>query len=148
MEKLADAIRDSTDIRGLDLLGTHTKILQFADDSTLFLHSEPSLVHALQVLEEFKLVSGLELNLQKTHGLILGDIQLEKETSQQITWGQQVIILGINFDIEEYEGKDQKLNFDKAIAKMKRVCASWDLRNLSLKEKVVILNTLVLPIID
>lgn len=148
VEKLADAIRDSPDIGGLDLMETHTKILQFADDSTLFLDSEISLVNALSLLEDFRKVSGLELNLQKTSGLTLGDISLNNEISSQISWGRQLKILGIVFDSEDYEGKNQKLNFDPAIAKMKRVCDSWELRNLSLKGKVVVLNTLVLPIIS
>lgn len=147
VEKLADEMRRNVNIIGLDLLETHTKILQFADDSTLFLESESSLVHALRVVNKFTRVSGLELNLQKTHGLILGETQLESDISKQISWGEQVKILGIHFDINDYDEKDQKINFDPAIAKMRRVCASWDLRNLSLKGKVVILNTLVLPII-
>lgn len=147
VEKMADEIRRKENIVGLDLLNTHTKILQFADDSTLFLKTESSLVQALQTVTEFKRVSGLDLNLQKTHGLVLGDLRLETDVSKQITWSEQVKILGINFDINEYEGKDQTINFDPALAKMRRVCTSWDLRNLSLKGKVVILNTLVLPII-
>lgn len=68
-EKLAEAIRSNTDIHGLDLLGSNTKILQFADDSTLFMKDEESLIQALNLIERFKVVSGLELNLQKTQGV-------------------------------------------------------------------------------
>lgn len=77
VEGLADAIRDNALIRGIDLLDTHTKILQFADDPTLFLRDEDSLCEALQVIDEFQKVSGLGLNLQKTFGIVMGEILLE-----------------------------------------------------------------------
>lgn len=147
VEKLADKIRGNNRILGIDLLGTHTKILQFADDSTLFLQNEASLKEALQVLDNFKKISGLELNLQKTKGLCLGDLHLESEESEQISWVEQLKILGIHFSNRDDESEDQILNFDPALNKMKRTALSWKLRNLSLKGKVVILNTLILPII-
>lgn len=40
VERLADAIRSNDQIRGIDLLSSHTKIQQFADDSTLFMKDE------------------------------------------------------------------------------------------------------------
>lgn len=147
VEKLAEVIRGDPAIQGIDLLDSHTKILQFADDSSLFLQDEVSLLRALQVLEDFRVVSGLALNLAKSQGIIIGEIQLQTELAKAIPWGQKFHILGINFDIREYEDKDLVLNFRPALQKMKRVCNSWSLRNISLKGKAVVLNTLILPII-
>lgn len=91
--------------------------------------------------------SGLELNLHKTQGVILGEMELTRNISKEIKWENRIKILGIHFDSGSYANKDQVLNFDPAIAKMKRTCNSWRMRTLSLKGKIVILNTLVLPII-
>lgn len=74
-------------------------------------------------------------------------MELERNISQEIKWGNRIKILGIHFDSENYDNKDKILNFDPAIAKMKKTSSSWMVRNLSLKGRIVILNTLVLPII-
>lgn len=105
------------------------------------------MVEALKLIDNFRKVSGLELNLQKTQGVILGEIELNRNISKEIKWGNRIKILGIHFDSGNYIHKDQVLNFDPAIVKMKRTCNSWKMRKLSLKGKIVILNTLVLPII-
>lgn len=146
-EKMADAIRRDPEINGIDLLDTHTKLLQFADDTSLFLRDESSLLNSLQLLEKFRRVSGLGLNIKKSQGIIIGDINLTSEISQSIPWEDHFKVLGIHFDKRDYEGKDARINFDPAIKKMSRVCSSWAYRNLSLKGKTVVLNTLVLPIV-
>lgn len=147
VEKLADAIRSNTNIVGLNILDSETKMLQFADDSTLFLQEEESLLEALRVIQAFKEVSGLELNLQKTQGINLGEVRLHRAEAKTIKWTNCIQILGIKFEVSEQEDRDWELNFEPALKKMCRVCETWSTRHLSLKGKVVILNTLVLPII-
>lgn len=143
VEKLADVVRANNNIRGHNLLDTHTKLLQFADDSTIFVEDEESLLKTLNTIESFKSVSGLGLNLTKSQGLLLRDITL----ALSIPWGNQLKVLGINFTTEEYEHKDWHLNFLPVIQKLDRVCSRWRLSNSFLKGRVVVLNSLVLPII-
>lgn len=69
------------------------------------------------------------------------------DAAKTIIWMNKVQILGIKFEISEDEEKNWRLNFDPALQKMRQVCTSWSIRHLSLKGKVVILNTLILPII-
>lgn len=147
VEGLAEVIRSRQDIRGLHLLDSETKILQFADDSTIFAEDESSLLATLHTIEEFKSLSGLGLNLQKSQGLNIGDIPFTHPTSRSLPWGNRAKILGISFQLEQTEGEEWDLNFAPAIKKMEQVCNSWRFRNLSLKGRVVILNTLVLPIV-
>lgn len=64
----------------------------------------------------------------------------------QFLGGNQCKILGINFQVKDLGRNQWDLNFAPAIQKMDRVCRSWRFRNLSLKGRVVVLNTLVLPI--
>lgn len=147
VEKMADVIRGNDNIEGIDLLDTHTKILQFADDSSLFLRNEASLLEALRIIVIFETLSGLGFNLQKSHGIVIGEIQLQDQLSHSISWGDGFKILGISFDRRDYEDKDFQLNFKPALSKMKHGITSWSLRNLSPKGKVVVLNTLILPMI-
>lgn len=146
-EKLADAIRSNNDISGVNIVDTETKILQFADDSTLVVENEKSLLEALKVIQDFKQVSGLELNLHKTQGVNIGEVCLGSEAAHTIKWANTIKILGINFLVSDGKEKDWELNFEPALKKMRQVCAKWQMRHLSLKGKVVILNTLILPII-
>lgn len=147
VEKLADVLRMSTDIRGLNLLDSQTRILQFADDSTIFVEDEKSLIESLSIIDQFKSCSGLGLNLQKSQGINIGEVPLTTTTSQAIPWGDSFKILGINFEIGDREDKEWQINFAPAIDKMERFCDSWRFRNLSLKGRVVVLNSLVIPIV-
>lgn len=147
VERLACSIRANKHIRGIDLLSSNTKIQQFADDSTLFVADEASLLTALESVDEFRQYSGLELNLVKTKGLNVGDILLESQISASIDWKESIEILGITLSKEPTVEKDFDLNFAPCLKKMHNVCAKWSNRNVTLKGKVVILNTLVLPII-
>lgn len=90
VEKLADVIRGREDIKGLCLLDTETKILQFADDSTIFMEDESSLRNTLETIDNFKAVSGLGLNLQKSQGLNIGNYPISQHLSNAIPRGEPV----------------------------------------------------------
>lgn len=147
VERLADSIRADENIRGIDVLSSHTKIQQFADDSTLFLNDEQSLIHSLQIIESFTKYSGLSLNLSKTFGLNLGDIPLHSDLAMEIEWSDSLHILGINFSKATSEKLEYNLNFSPCLKKMEGICENWSKRTISLKGKVVIINTLILPVI-
>lgn len=131
VEKLADVIRGNNNIEEI--------LKEFADDSSLFLRDEASLLEALHMIDNFVSVSGLlGLSLQKSHGIVIGEIQLESDLTQLISWGDKFKILGINFDHRKYDDKDFELIFKSVLSKMKHGVNSWSLRNLSLKRKVVV----------
>lgn len=54
-------------------------MIQYADDTVLTLKDETSLFKAFQILNEFKKLASLEFNIQKTPGLLLGPVHLEKD---------------------------------------------------------------------
>ena len=65
VEIWAIAIRAEKNIRGIEINGTETKLLQFADDTTAVL-SDLNLAKAFfNLLDDFEKVSGLKLNLKK-----------------------------------------------------------------------------------
>lgn len=147
VERLAHSIRSDEGIYGIDLLSSHTKIQQFADDSTLFMKDEESLLRALDTVENFRTYSGLSLNLSKTFGLNLGEVKLTSDLARGIEWRDSLHILGITFSKNTSEKKDYDLNFAPCLRKMEQICKDWARRTISLKGKVVLLNTLILPVI-
>ena len=67
IEPLAEKIRRNTMIRGLTFRNTEVKLSAYADDFALILDgSENSLKEGLTCCEEFRAISGLQLNEQKT----------------------------------------------------------------------------------
>lgn len=66
-------------IKGISFFGKETKILQYADDTALFIDgacgSLSSIVHILQSLERS---SGLKINFDKTNIFPLGPLALNK----------------------------------------------------------------------
>lgn len=147
VERLADSIRANPNIRGIDLLSSHTKIQQFADDSTLFVEDEESLLTAFDSLHLFEQYSGLALNLSKTVGLNIGEIQLRSSLASNLQWRDSLSILGIHFSKDTTAEFDLEYNFSPNLKKMESICTDWSKRSISLKGKIVIINTLVLPVI-
>ena len=49
------------------------KIALYADDITLFLNDENDMRHALNVIHELSIFSGLEVNRTKSHAMWLGN---------------------------------------------------------------------------
>ena len=59
-------IRKSSDVKGIKINGTEFKLCQYVDDTQMFLDgSEASLRSALIILQQFYLMSGLKINLNK-----------------------------------------------------------------------------------
>ena len=74
VEMLALKIRQDQLCRGIELLnGQNAKISQFADDTTLILDDATSLRNAMNIVNSFGVLSGLQLNKrkQKPCGLVL-----------------------------------------------------------------------------
>ena len=73
VETLAEKIRKNEAIKGIWVSEDEIKVSQYADDTILILDgSKESQICALQVLENFSLVSGLRLNNRKTEALWIG----------------------------------------------------------------------------
>ena len=70
VEMLALKIRQDQLCRGIELPnGQNAKISQFADDTTLILEDTTSLRNAMNIVNSFGVLSGLQLNKKKTKAL-------------------------------------------------------------------------------
>ena len=69
-EILLNRLRQTVEIKGINLFGNEVKISQFADDNNLFCADVASVQHALNTVSKFGAISGLKLNLKKTKAIL------------------------------------------------------------------------------
>ena len=120
-----------------------------ADDITLLLQHLSSVELAIKDFDIFSKCSGLKLNLQKTEVIPIGS-NLHRDNLQKTLSGITLKrgpfkTLGIWFSYNEADMID--LNFNKRTGNMKKRLGQgiYHSRNLSLKGKIIILKTLILP---
>ena len=143
-EVMAAMIRNNKDIKGIECNGEITTISQLADDTTLFLQDENSLKEVLEVIHIFTKASGLKLNKDKTEAFWIGRDCNNHNKPLNIRWSKKSVkCLGImcnaNTDICTEE------NYNEKIKKVQTVLNIWSQRNLSLKGKIAVLRSVVLP---
>ena len=148
-EIIAINIRNDSDINVITVSGsTEFKINLMADDTTLFLTDIKSLSIAIEKFKQFQICSGLKLNTMKTEVIPIGKNQgkhiILPVNIKEIKIGQGPFkALGVWFSTND--GKIIDLNFTEKINKMNTILNIWRSRNLSLKGKITIIKTLVLP---
>ena len=144
-ELIASIIRNSSDVHGFLVNGKCIKLCQLADDMTLFLTDTISVKNSLQLFEEFYRNAGLKLNKNKTEVIIIyNDGSLTRDESLGIKWVNKPIkTLGAWFSLNQEEMI--KLNVNDKVEKIKVILNSWSKRNLTLKGKVTVVKSLVLP---
>ena len=142
-EIMAEYIRNEKTIKGLSIEGKEIKLIQYADDTTLFLQDEQSGIKCFEFLSEFRKYSGLELNMNKCEGLHIGRNKLSKKILYNISWpSDPVKNLGIYYGHDETE--TNKFNYDQKIKNLKKSINIWRSRNLSLLGRITVVKTYVL----
>ena len=81
VEMLAINIRQDNNISGVKIANSapSIKILQYADDTTLFLRNETDFREVLAQIKKFSLFSGLQLNENKYNAMILSNTLAQTE---------------------------------------------------------------------
>ena len=144
-EVLGAAIRNCKDIRRVRLPGSseESKIGQYADDGDLTLVDDSSISKAFEIIHIYEKGSGCRLNLGKTEGMWFGSMTGRRDGPVDIKWRTDCIkVLGIFYTIPS--GDFVCLNWNFRIEKLAKRLESWKFRNLSLKGKSMIINTLAL----
>ena len=150
-EILAIHIRNDKNINGIKICDIELKISLMADDTTLFLADINSLQHAISKFKQFEKISGLKLNLSKTEIIPLG-----RSKNKITTLPSDLSTIQINngpfkaLGIWYTHNQDEilKLNIDKRVKNMNTIINIWRSRNLSLKGKITIIKTLIVPQIN
>jgi hypothetical protein len=115
----------------------------YADDSTLiFKMSERAIEVVLAVLNEFKLVSGLSVNTNKTQLMVCGiDAWEIGDKIHGIEVVDSIRVLGIYID-RKLTNLDR--NWDEAVIKMRRYCFFWGNFGLSISGRLMAAKTYIL----
>ena len=145
VEILAEKIRKNETIKGITVSENEIKVSQYADDTTLILDGlKESLICALQVLENFSLVSGLKLNNGKTEALWIGACKDRGDKlylGKNLKWiKQKGKALGVWFSTNPEQVLEA--NYADKLAKVSNSLGCWELRRLSLFGKIIVLKSL------
>ena len=103
-QPLTALIRTNGNIRGLVFGETIVNISQSAGDTVCFIADKKSAKILLQVFEDFKHMSGLKCNYEKTTVHWLGADKFDKDWKLPVFWQEENFnTLGITFDVDELE---------------------------------------------
>ena len=144
VEVLGYAIRSTEQIKGIKLSDEICKLTQFADDMNCFLGDEASLRKLLILLVKFHRASGLKVNKHKSIAKYIGSLEGKQNNQINVRWEQgSISTLGIELCNTEKEMIDK--NVRPKVKAMKSLLNVWSQRGLSLKGKITVINSLVIP---
>ena len=146
IEPLAIAIENEITINGLIAPNRRVlKILQHSDDMTLFTPNTRSLRIALNLINNYKDLSGAKINYDKSFIIQINSINCRKlgkfgpiKVKKSYEYGK---ILGIYFSDQPYVAKQH--NWLQVYSKCENELKSWNARELSVVGRVLVLNTLI-----
>jgi len=96
-EILAVTIRSREDIQGIMIGQKEFKLVQYADDFTLFVPNIECAKFILQYLDRFTIYSGLKVNHTKTEAMWIGSCRQNTATPLGLRRSKSVKALGIVF---------------------------------------------------
>ena len=124
IEHFTRALKNDQSIKGINVETKEIKITQYTHDTTVFIRDEESMEQLLRLLDEFKLISGLEINTSKTEAMWLGCWRDETHTPFNFKWPKEPICaLGIYFTYNTEHAN--KLNFEEKINNLEKTLNCW-----------------------
>lgn len=148
VELMAILVRKTDTIRGIIIAQNNIKISQYADDATFFLHDTTSLNSLLEIIDLFSRLSGLKMNMQKSHLLLLGNYKDPPTSISHVKVSDSVKILGIVYKSRMSKEDQYALNFAQRINKIRVTCSNWINRSMSLKGKVTLIGALLISVLQ
>ena len=145
-ESLGNLIRNNRLIDGLKIPGCNRdiKISQYADDTTLFLSNGFSIDQALLSLNDYELGSGSKVNydIGKSCGKWLSkNCPRPSIENNKLLWTSDSLeILGLTFGSKTSVDDSWR----KRVDKLSRRLDAWSFRSLSLKGRVLVINSIAL----
>ena len=114
IEFLGNAITNSQEIKGIDIEpGKTVKLAQYADDTTVIVKGDESVISLFELLSQFEKCSGLRINESKSELLWLGSSRFRKDNILNLNLREEPILaLGVYFSYDDKLAA-QKNFFDK-----------------------------------
>jgi hypothetical protein len=144
VEFLANAIRNNNSITGIKIAGVEFKISQYADDTVLYLNDQHSLQVVLLMLDIFYKCSGLKMNRDKSEAMWIGASSNFRHKPYGLKW-TDVLVKTLGIYVGQNKQEMLKANFLEKLDKIENLISIWKKRNLTIKGKVLITNTYLLP---
>ena len=141
-ETIACAIKKNCNIDGFHLMnGGYVKIFQYADDTSVIVHSDRALRSLFSLFERYELASGAKLNVTKSHGLLFGTWMHRNNLPIQLNWSSVAItVLGCNI------ANMESVNWTELINKFEAQLSLWKQRQLSFRGRALVANVLGLSL--
>ena len=147
-EIIAIKLRQCNNIKGLTIDGATYKIKMLADDTSLILKDMTSIELAIKEFQTFSKCSGLQLNLEKTEIIPIGT-NINKQHMMPLSLSKINIRNGCFKTLGVWFSRNIKemisLNFEERLEEMRKLLFIWNTRNLSLKGRITVIKSLVLP---
>ena len=142
VELLAINIRNDENIKGIQIPGSPraVKILQYADDTTLFLRDLIDFREILSKIKAFGVYTGLQLNKNKSNAMYISNDTQNNTMKSGIKFLNKSKILGIIFS-NQSSPQEIDENFNDRINKLEKMCAMWSKRKLTIIGKITILKS-------
>ena len=145
VEILAIKIRENKGVKGFKMGNFEQKLDFYADDLTAYLDgSKESLFNIVGILNEFKELSGLKINLTKCKAIWIGSSRFSERKlceSLNLIWTNKFRLLGIDFDSDL---ACMDTNFRNKIEEIDKLYKCWLYRNLTPFGKITIIKSLAL----
>ena len=145
IETLALAFKSDPEIHGIPIPGGKTHVIsQYADDTDLLLSQKTKLYNVFKILNMFQRATGSTINSEKTKGLCIGIIDEVDPLLEKIQWKniEGMEILGVYYFADYMQ--TQNYNWRITVEQFKTQLQGLKKRKLSLKGKVLVLNTVVM----
>lgn len=146
VEILGIQIRQEERVKGISVGPCTVKLSQFADDLTAFVADSQSAGVLLDLIDSFGHFSGLRLNRNKTHVLVLGRAREPPSDLQGLRVSDKAKILGLWFSADRSPMDHFLWNYKDNLDKARGICDSWFNRDLSMKGKITVVNSLILSL--
>ena len=140
------SIKAKANINGLKFSNVTMTISQMADDTTIFVKDIHSVKNVLELLKHFANCTGLRLNKDKTQAIQLGKESQKIVHKFGLRWNEDNIkVTGITVG-KNIEYVQSRILEDKLI-KIEALLNMWKSRILTIKGKITLLRSKVLPIL-
>ena len=141
-ETLGQAIRQDPHIKGTHIPGGNgetDKLTQYADDATLILKDELSVLRSFDIIGRYEQGSGSKLNYEKSEGIYIGNQEGRNTGPVPITWKTDYIkVLGTQI------GPTMEQDWETPTKKSDKRLQGWASRSLTIYGRALILRTFAL----
>ena len=139
-ETLACAIRSDPVIDGFSLPGRRRiKLCQYADDTSIVVMSDASLLQFFSAFQRYELASGAKLNVTKSHGLLVGLWASRTNMPIALDWSSSSItVMGATLSNDV----DDSSCWTPPLDHLRLTLADWQQHHLFYHDRALVVNSL------